>query len=659
MPLTTTPSNVLTYEVVGTIDLAGAEISAYDAATRRLFTTSNSGLQVIDISDPSNPKLVETINLTAPPFNLDSNDISSVAVKDGLVAITVISSVRTDPGTVVLLDANGNLLNALEVGAQPDMITFSPDGLKLLVANEGEASLDTVPVADRVNPNGSISVIDISGGPAAATVQTAGFGDFNDDAAALIAEGVRLFVNSPGFAGTTVAQDLEPEYIAVAPDGLSAVITLQEANALALLDLSGDTPVITDIVPLGVKDWLGLDIDTSDRDGAGNTTLINFQDDQPIFGMYMPDGVASFAGADGKTYYILANEGDDRNDFLSPNEAITYSALISSGATFDPVAYPNPGALNTNAELARLNVPGLAGVRGDTDGDGDIDQILTYGGRSFSIVDEHGNLVFESGDQIDTFVADYFPGKFDDTRSDNKGSEPEGATIAVIDGRTYAFVVLERFNGTMVYDVTDPADPSFTTFLFNEGDAAPEQGLFISGDTSPIEDPLFVVSNEGSGSAPPSVTIYRIVEPQTEGANGKDDLVGTILDDEMTGGNAKDLLSGIAGDDELFGENGSDTLSGGPGDDLLYGGNGSDTLATGSGEDIVFVGRGNGVDIVTDFNTDLDSVGLLDDVTLLRSQELDFDGDGTTDLLLQFSHGGGALVLLGVSDASAVQFVTD
>jgi len=646
MPLSLAPSNSLTYEVVGTIDLPGAEISAFDAATQRLFATSNFGLQVIDLSDASNPALITTINLaTLYGFG---NDVTSVAVKNGIVAISVTAPVRTDPGKVFLFDTAGNLLNTLTVGAVPDMVTFTPDGSKILVANEAEASFDTV--LPRVDPEGSVSVIDLSGGAAAATVQTAGFGDFNDDAAALAAAGVRLF---SGVAGFTVAKDLEPEYIAVAPDGLSAVITLQEANAIALLDLSGPTPVITEIVPLGLKEWDGLGFDGTDRDGppppAAGSPIIQFEFDRDIFGMYMPDAIASFS-AGGETYYIMANEGDDRNDFLAPDETANLSTR-----TLDPTVYPAILNLKNNAELGRLTVPALSGLNGDTDGDGDVDQILTYGGRSFSIVDAAGNLVFESGDQIDRFVAEYFSSKFDDTRSDNKGSEPEGATVAVIDGHTFAFINLERFNGTMVYDITDPENPVFSTFLFNDGDVAPEGGLFIPGADSPTGDNLYVVSNEGGGGNSPSVTIYRIVEPQTEGGNGQDDMVGTIVDDEMTGGNGDDYLSGNTGDDQLYGENGDDILLGGIGDDLLAGGRGNDRLTGGSGEDIFVVGKGGGVDVVTDFNTDLDQIALTDGVTSFRARTVDYDQDGTTDLLIQFGQGGGALILIGVSDAGEVQ----
>ncbi len=639
---TITPTNSLTYQVLGSIKLAGAEISAFDPASKRVFSTSESGLQVIDLSNPAKPVLLTTIDLSAGAFGF-GNDITSVAVHDGLVAVTVASANRTDPGKLFLLDANGALLAQFDVGSVPDMVTFSPDGTKLLVANEGEATMTDAleDGAAYVNPVGSISVIDLSGGIAAATVKTAGFEAFNDDAAALIAEGVRLFVNSPGFEGITVAQDLEPEYIAVAPDGLSAFVTLQEANAIAILDLSGADPVVTDIVPLGLKSWNGLAFDGSDRDG------INFQTDQPIFGLYQPDAIASFTGGDGQTYYVTANEGDDRDDFV--DETIRVGA---NGYTLDPTAYPNPAALKLATELGRLTVPNLTGVDGDTDGDGDVDQILTYGARSFSILDAQGNRVFDSGAEIDQFVAQYFPELYDDGRSDNKGSEPEGVTIGQIDGRVFAFISLERYNSTIVYDVTDPTKPTLSTFLANAGDVAPESGVFISAADSPTGQTLFLSSNEASGT----LTVYQLSKPQTVGGNGQDELIGTILDDVMTGGNGADFLFGNFGNDRLFGENGADVLDGGMGNDRLSGGRGDDVLTTGAGSDVILIDTKGGSDTVTDFDAALDSIELGAGVTLKRSKVQDRDGDGIDDLVLQFSNGS-SLVLLGLSDVSTVDLI--
>ncbi len=188
-------------------------------------------------------------------------------------------------------------LNQVNVGSLPDMVTFTPDGTKVLTANEGEPD-------GGVNPEGSVSIIDISGGVQNASVTLADFNDFDSQKAALQAEGVRLF----GDNGTaTVSQDVEPEYITVSSDSTNAYISLQENNAIAILDLT--TSTITDIFPLGVKDHSlpGNGLDASDRDGG-----INIQT-QPVFGLPMPDAIATY-NAGGVDYIVTANEGDARDE---------------------------------------------------------------------------------------------------------------------------------------------------------------------------------------------------------------------------------------------------------------------------------------------------------------------------------------------------------
>jgi hypothetical protein len=413
------------------------------------------------------------------------------------------------------------------VGALPDMVTFSADGKTILVANEGEQN------TGGDNPEGSVSIINIAAGLGAATVTTAGFTAFNSQIAALKAEGVRLFAGNTGFESITVAQDLEPEYISISPDGKTALVTLQENNAVAILDLT--TGQFVDIVPLGLKSFNGLAFDGSDKDGAGGTVLINPQTDQPVFGQYMPDAIASFVGADGRIFYVIANEGDDRDDFIDPNETARLSAV-----DLDNTLFPDEVTLKTNAELGRLNITNIAGNNGDIDADGDIDKILAYGARSFSILNDQGVMVFDSGSHIEQFmssqglfsaayntIVDKFnggtitrdqmlrelseaglltAGGFDDTRSDNKGSEPEGVTIGVVNGRTLAFVGLERGGGgVMVYDITDPTDVTFQQYLRYSGDISPEGLAFVGATDSPNQSDLVFVTNEVTGT----VSVYN------------------------------------------------------------------------------------------------------------------------------------------------------
>jgi 2',3'-cyclic-nucleotide 2'-phosphodiesterase/3'-nucleotidase/5'-nucleotidase len=500
-----------TYES-GVFDEGAAEIAAFAPGVNRLFVTNANAntIDILNLSDQGILSFYSTIDIgaIAQAEGLDLGGINSVAVNSqgGYLAAAVEAGIKQDPGSVVFFDLEGIYQTAVEVGSLPDMLTFTPDGNKLLVANEGEPNDDYT-----VDPEGSVSIIDVSGGLGDLTgkVQTATFNDFDDDQQALIDAGVRIF--GPG---ATVSEDLEPEYIAVSPDGTTAYVSLQENNALGILDIA--TGEITSIVPLGFKDHseAGNGFDASNRDDA-----INIQT-HPVFGMYQPDAIATYE-VQGETYVVTANEGDARDyDGFSEEDRVKDLDL-------DPTAFPDADTLQADENLGRLNI---TTTLGDTDGDGDYDQLFAYGARSFSIWDAEGNLVWDSGDQFEQKLATLLPDDFNstndendsfDNRSDDKGPEPEGIAIGRVGSRIYAFIGLERVGGIMMYDITNPDNPQFVNYVNNRdfsgdaeagtaGDLGPEGVLFIDQDQSPTGQNLLVVTNEVSGST----TVYAATVPE-------------------------------------------------------------------------------------------------------------------------------------------------
>lgn len=478
-----------------TLSLAGAEISAYDPASKRLFVTCSTGLQVVDLTNPAAPTLVTTITFTGAPINLTTSDVTSVAVFNGKVAVAIPNPDKSLQGDVVFLNAvDGAFLSKVKVGCHPDHVTFTPDGTKVLTADEGEM------LTNGTDPNkGTVSIINVAAGFAAPTVTIVDFTAFDSQAQALKNAGVRIFEASPGVLKLP-SIDFEPEYLAVSADSKKALVTLQEANAVALLNI--ETATFTQVVPLGEKDFSTLLADFSDRDGPGDTNLINLTTGNPVYGLYMPDAIASYR-VGGQDYYVIANEGDDRNDFMNPGETTTVG---NSAYVLDPVVFPNATELKSNARLGRLTVSNAPGLRGDTNNDGLIDRILMYGGRSFSILDSNGNMIYDSGDDIETTIAGIGSPLFDDSRSDNKGPEPEGIAIGVIDGRTYAFVGLERHRSIIVYDVTNPAAVTQAGVVSFPEDQNPEGIAFISAKDSPNGIPMIAVTNETSNT----LTLFNI-----------------------------------------------------------------------------------------------------------------------------------------------------
>ncbi|NJL14647.1 MAG: T9SS type A sorting domain-containing protein [Microscillaceae bacterium] len=484
-----------------------SEISAYDPVSKRLFTVNSIAgqLDIIDMADPADLSPINSIDIT-----VYGGGINSVAVRNGLVAVALEAEVPQDNGKVVFFNADGTFQKEVNVGALPDMISFSPNGNLVLTANEGE------PSGDYTNdPEGSVSIIDISGGIAnltQANVTTAGFTAFNAQATTLREAGVRIY--GPN---ATVAQDLEPEFITFNADGSKAYITLQENNAVAVLDIASKT--ITGIEPLGYKDHsqLGNGLDANDQGGEAHISSRIQIANYPVFGMYQPDAIASFS-VGGNQYLITANEGDAREyeDNADPNLQLVEEVRIGNAAfPLDLTAFPNASFLKLNNVMGRLNATNRLG---DTDNDGDFDEIYVLGGRSFSIwqVDNNQNvsLTYDSGEQLERITARDVPAIFNasntgisiDNRSDNKGPEPEGVTTATIGNQIYAFVSLERVGGVLVYNVTTPAAPVFVQYINPrsttalEGDLGAEGIFFIPATEAPTGQALLVVSNEISST---------------------------------------------------------------------------------------------------------------------------------------------------------------
>ena len=438
-----------------------AEISAFDAATGTLWV---AGVVGVDVLNATTGALVQQIDTRA------FGAINSVAIRNGLAAFAMESTVdRTAPGEVVLFDTTTRSLaagtNRIAVGALPDMVTFTPDGSRLLVANEATPSTygarigTSVPrvFANAVNdPAGSVSVIDMG---SRSVIATAGF-------AGVAQTGSHLRQNT--------GMDFEPEYIAVNAAGTKAFVSVQEANGLAVLDLG--TNQFEKVVGLGAKDFSAPG---NEIDSLNNTPATVSFANVAAKGLYMPDAVATYEAA-GRTFVVMANEGDFREDDGDRSAASTL------------------GATGLLANLRVVNTESSAG------------NLFAAGGRSFSIRDTDGNLVYDSGSILDREAARL--GIYDDGRSRDKGVEPEGVELLSIDGRTLAFIGLERTTkgAVAVFDVTDPNAVSYLDMIVTTGDTAPEglEAFTVDGRH------FLAISNEVSNTT----TVYNLAavpEPST------------------------------------------------------------------------------------------------------------------------------------------------
>lgn len=494
---------------------SASEIVAYEPTAKRAFVVNASSgkVDVLDMKQLSKPQWLFAIDVSDI-----GSDANSVAVSQTVVAIAVQAKVKTDPGFVAIYGTDGERQAVLQVGALPDAVTFSPDGRYLLVANEGEPNDDY-----SIDPPGSVSIIDFSVGLDSLSVKTADFNAFDARVDELREAGVRIF--GPG---ASVSQDVEPEWIDISSDSRTAYVSLQENNAIAVVDIAD--AVVQQILPLGYKDWstlgrwAGRGFDGSDRD-AGIT-----QRNWPVFGMFQPDTVKVLE-VGGETFLIGACEGDAR-PWGEPEE------VRVGELTLDPIVFPNAAWLQAEENLGRLFVTRHLGIAPDVLGRNERNsasanvmhnRLFSFGGRSMAIWKvnaESLELVFDTGSQIEETIAERYPEYFNadhedrsrqlDRRSPSKGAEPEGLALGNFDGRTYAFVGLERIGGIMVYDVSVPTETRLIQYLntrdfsiSQDADAAhtktdlgPEGLCFVPASSSPDAEgrPLLIVGHEASGT---------------------------------------------------------------------------------------------------------------------------------------------------------------
>jgi hypothetical protein len=515
-----------------------AEIVAHDPASQRLFVVNGKSntIDMLQLSADAKAALVSSLNPSTTVVT--ATNVTSVAVKNGILAAAVGNTDSQAPGYVFFYNAaTGAYISHLDLatelsqvgavrGALPDMITFSPDGSTVLIAIEGEPKDDYT-----VDPHGGVVVVDLASGVASATATWCGFADFEASLASLRAAGVRIFNDkATGTPAASVQADLEPEYIAVSADGGTAWVTCQENNAIAVLNLA--IPAVTAILPLGSKNWAeaGVTLDLSDEDAGTNTNsgsasvkLIN----APVRGLYMPDAITAFASG-GSSWLLTANEGDARA-YTALNEEVRLRS-----ATRDAAWDTANANASFDSNFGRLN---LTRYSGDTDGDGDLDVMHAYGARSFSVWTSAGTLAWDSGNALESFFSTYFASDFNsnhngasngfDARSDDKGPEPEGLTTLAVGGKTYAAIGLERMGGFFLYDLSTPSAPTqaayYTGRLFtsapssgNAGDLGPEGMLAIAAEHSPTGRPLVIVGNEVSGT----VAIHEIVAGSSDSDSG-------------------------------------------------------------------------------------------------------------------------------------------
>ena len=484
---------------LGAFDEGAAEMVDYDPATKRIFSINEEkkNVSVIDLNDPSAAELTQTLDISE-----FGKSPTCVSTNGTLVAVSVAADDKQARGKVVFFTTAGKLVGSVASGPLPDNLSFTPDGNLCVVANEGEPDDEYT-----IDPEGSVTVIDVSSGKLGKVTQVS-FADLKPD------ENTRIF--GPG---ASVAQDLEPEFVAYSGDSKTAWVVCQENNAVVTVDLK--SMKATGVKGLGSKDYSK---DGNGFDASNESDSVEIRT-WPVKGLYQPDGIESFVVA-GETFIATANEGDAREYLVEHDNGEEEEFFVEETRVaklkLDPKAFPNAKELQDEKNLGRMKT---TTTMGDTDGDGDFDEIYGFGGRSFSIWDSDWNLVFDSGDDFETVTAETLGEGFNSTndesafkdRSDDKGPEPEAVVLGEIDGKKLAFIGLERVSGVMIYDVSVPAEAKFISYhnhrdfsadpeTAEAGDLGPEDLEFIPASHSANGKNLLVVASEVSGT----ISVFEI-----------------------------------------------------------------------------------------------------------------------------------------------------
>ncbi|MDU0435842.1 choice-of-anchor I family protein [Staphylococcus haemolyticus] len=485
-------------------DKGGTEIVKYNPKNGYAYSV-NGDKEALDIIDVKHPGKDGAINLVKRIYlqdnGIEAGDLTSVTVHPSgdYVAVSAPAVDKTKPGHVVFYGSNGDYINNVTVGSLPDMVTFSKDGKYLLVANEGEPSDDYT-----VNPPGSVSVIDVTGGPAnvsANNVRTAMFTKEHQ-------EGIRAL----GPNAEDAYLNIEPEYIAVDSQSKYAYVTLQEVSAIAKVDIAKGQIVQVKGLPYKDHSLAQNAMDVSDEDGKFELRRV------PVLGLLQPDGIDTY-DYNGETYLLIANEGDSQ-DYEGYSEEkrvkklkddIQLDARYYQGYTQAELDDMVGNGLFDDEQLGRLKVTTSHAFK---DADGKYNALVSYGGRSFSILRASDlEMIYDSGSDIEQRVLDLLPERFNanyesaddikvDDRSDDKGPEAENVVVGKVGSHSYAFVGLERVGGIMIYDITNPNEPYFVKYLYDPDnkDISPEGITFESAEDSPNGKPMLIASFELSGT---------------------------------------------------------------------------------------------------------------------------------------------------------------
>jgi 2',3'-cyclic-nucleotide 2'-phosphodiesterase (5'-nucleotidase family) len=422
-------------------------------------------------------------------------------------------------GRVVYFNLNdGTILGSAAAGSHPDMVTIK--GGKIAFANEGQhawaGSGVNVAAFDAVQQPGSITFIDASavnaGNIATFNFSTLTVNTIDFSSVPTLIAGLRDHTSFDPANTKAKYFHIEPEYLAFSPDSTKIFVGLQENNAIATFDVA--TLSWEKVTDLGQR---AITIDASDNDDIFDIT-------NPAFGLHMPDAIASWT-KDGEVYVITADEGDARVDDGDIQRFASAVTTYGLAAGFTPTPSTN------NNDYGRLNVLRDQSLNGPvfpiTAPNSDINKIVSMGSRGLSLwkKEADNSLSFVSHLPLEAELFQRDPQRHNandgglktafDARSDDKGPEPEAVAVTTLaNGTVIAVAGMERQNGVIVVDITNPASPQVIRYIndSSKGLISPETVTIVDAANSPTGTTIAIVGYEGiaDNSVPGGVGVYEI-----------------------------------------------------------------------------------------------------------------------------------------------------
>ena len=377
-------------------------------------------------------------------------------------AVAEISAVTPDGRTVVYTDApNGQVgfLDITDPSAPRGLGTLLVGGEPTSVAVRGGQLLICVDDTDGefTAPSGRLVVVDVASRTELGTIALAG----QPDSIALTEDG----------SLAAIAMENQRDEEATPVGGEEGELPQAPAGTLAFVDLTGP-----------VADWDDVHVDlvpALTAIGAYGAT-----DPEPEYVSFNAEGQLALTLQENNAVAVLT---PDRAD-LAASDVVAFDAGSVVVEDVDVVEDDTIDPTGSTDELPRE--PDAIAWVGEglvaTANEGDL-----FGGtRGWMVFSTDpatlGEVVFDSGNELEQLAI--AQGLYPESRSENKGVEPEGIAFAEYDGVPYAFVGSERANFVAVYEMSDPADPRYVQTLPTTN--GPEGLLPVPGRD------LFVVSSE-------------------------------------------------------------------------------------------------------------------------------------------------------------------